>query len=299
VTTSRLRDAYRYCNWITHRHYENFPVASWLLPKKIQPHVAAVYAFARSADDFADEARYEGRSLELLEQWRQALRGCNNGTRDEGRGTLSSHPIFVALADTIHRHDLPVQLLDDLLSAFRMDVTKRRYSDWEDLLTYCRYSANPVGRLVLALFGIRDPQLYEYSDHICTALQLANHWQDLGIDVARDMVYVPKTLMDQHGVTEKELLQAGQSPSGTVPGGGAFRSLMKDLVRRARLLFDAGEPLVKALRGGLQFEIKFTLAGGRAILDRIEAADYDVFRHRPALSSWSKLQLLTHALVSR
>ena len=162
-----MREAYRYCEWVTAHHYENFPVASWLLPKQIRPHVAAVYAFARSADDFADEGRYRGRSLELLNLWRNALRSsCNGGSA----AMISSHPIFLALADTVRRYDLPVQLLDDLLTAFTMDVTKRRYADWEELLTYCRYSANPVGRLVLLLSGIRDPQLHVRSDDICTAL---------------------------------------------------------------------------------------------------------------------------------
>ena len=289
-----LQEAYRYCNWITHHHYENFPVASWLLPKKLRPHVAAVYAFARSADDFADEARYQERSLELLDLWKRTLWACTNGAGQGLANGLSTHPIFLALADTVSRHDLPVQLLDDLLSAFRMDVTKRRYSDWEDLLTYCRYSANPVGRLVLLLFGIRDPQLHAYSDRICTALQLANHWQDLRIDVDRDILYIPKTLLEQHGVGERELKDwKNQVPSAP------FRSLMKDLVERSRILFDEGEKLIPALSGGLKFEIKFTLLGGRSILDQVVAADYDVFRHRPVLSSRTKFQLLAHAFSSR
>jgi len=280
-----VSQAYRYCEWITTRHYENFPVASWLLPVELRPHVAAVYAFARSADDFADESRYEGRSLELLEGWRKQLRSCTNSHP-------SAHPIFLALADTIRRRDLPVQLLDDLLTAFIMDVTKRRYADWGELMTYCRYSANPVGRLVLLLFGIRDEELHSRSDDICTALQLANHWQDLRIDLARDILYIPQTLMKEHRVTEADLkIQRGLTPE--------CQSLMKELVSRTRALFDSGEPLVRQLKGGLRLEIKLTLLGGRSILDKIEAARYDVFRHRPVISTADKLRLLTQAIFSK
>lgn len=305
-----LQEAYRYCAWITYRHYENFPVASWLLPRKIRPHVAAVYAFARSADDFADEARYRGRSLELLDLWRKTLWACaKDGAGEKGKGKgetpfspvsfplpLLMHPIFTALADTIRRRGLPVQLFEDLLTAFSMDVTRRRYADWEELLGYCRYSANPIGRLVLLLFGIRQPRLHHYSDRICTALQLANHWQDLKVDLARDMIYVPQDLMEKFGVGEAELKSYGdQSPRRLTP---SFRALMRELVGRARALFEEGEPLVGALQGGLRLEIQFTLLGGRAILDRVEAADYDVFTHRPTLSGWDKVGLLLRAVLS-
>ncbi len=285
---SPLCRAYRYCEWITYRHYENFPVASWLLPRELRPHIAAVYAFARSADDFADESRYQGRSLELLERWRASLRACANGGGPE-------HPVFTALADTVRRRELPVRLLDDLLTAFTMDVTKRRYTDWEDLLNYCKHSAHPVGRLVLLLSGIRDEELHRLSDDICTALQLVNHWQDLRIDLTRDMLYIPKTLMDQHGVSEQELKEIAADRIG-VPG--SFQVLMKELVGRARALFDSGEPLVKHLKGGLRLEIKLTLLGGRTLLDRIESVDYDVFRRRPLISTVDKMCLLTRALLS-
>jgi phytoene/squalene synthetase len=364
MTEEVLRRAYRYCGWITTRHYENFPVASWLLPARMRPHVAAVYAFARSADDFADEQRYHGRSLELLDQWRSALWASVPPSPHSGAGftrTPSSpdieapgssvnarsphppsgakassvpgdHPIFLALADTVRQHDLPVQLLDDLLTAFTMDVTKRRYNDWPDLMNYCRHSANPVGRLVLLLSGIRDEELHARSDDICSGLQLANHWQDLSVDLARGILYIPQDLMRSFGVTEAELrsyspcsglgftrtpsspdiealgssvnARSPHPPSGAkaapvspVPGQ-KFRSLMKELVGRARVLFDSGEPLVKHLKGGLRLEIKLTLLGGRTILDRIEAADYDVFRHRPVISTPDKVGLLARALLS-
>ncbi len=368
----RLAQAYRYCEWITCRHYENFPVASWLLPAGLRPSVAAIYAFARSADDFADESRYRGRSLELLDQWRDALwascspaYGAGTDSQDgsaapprrpaslsaslprfpdrtsEEAGTVAArpargllthprprpvspvpgdHPIFLALADTVRRRALPVQLLDDLLTAFTMDVTKRRYADWEELLTYCRYSANPVGRLVLLLFGIRDPELHARSDEICTGLQLANHWQDLRIDLARGLLYIPQEMLRRHGVSEEELAGMAHEPgSGSFrrPKEGeisvlerdfsasprndgvdaCFRSLMQELVSRARALFDSGERLLKGVSGGLRLELKLTVLGGRSILHRIEAGRYDVFRRRPALSSLSKLGLLARALL--
>ena len=314
-----MNGTYRYCGWIAARHDENFPVASRLLPRRMRPHVAAVYAFARSADDFADEKRYEGRSLELLQQWRKNLWAACNGAAGGNRypvpiagwvpGTdVSQHPIFLALADTVRRCDLPVRLLDDLLTAFIMDVTQRRYADWDELLTYCRYSANPVGRLVLLLCGIRDEELHRRSDDICTALQLANHWQDLAIDLARDILYIPQDLINQHGVSEADLLSF---PRKRESGGRIdprfreddvawtrFQALMKELVNRARALFDSGEPLVRHLNGGFRLEIALTLAGGRAILDKIEAAGYDVFRRRPVLSAADKLCLLTRAVFS-
>ncbi len=301
----RLEQAYRYCRWITDRHYENFPVASWLIPKEKRPYIAAIYAFARSADDFADETRYQGRSLELLNAWKAALWASTSAepqatcTTD---GVPTSHPIFIALADAIHRCRLPVELLDDLLTAFKMDVTKKRYANWEELLTYCRYSANPVGRLVLTVFGIQDPQLHGWSDRICTGLQLANHWQDLSVDLRKDLLYIPQDLLNRYGVTVEELkqMQKGRDPRGSRPNGSRpFKALMEELVKRARALFDQGEPLLNRLTGRLRLELKLTVSGGRAILDRIEASGDEVFHHRPKLSSWEKLRLLTHALVSR
>lgn len=294
-----LRDAYRYCEWINARHYENFPVGSWLLPARVRPHVAAVYAFARSADDFADEAKHQGRSLDLLAQWRaglqQSVPGTDFGSRQVPGTDLSSHPIFIALADTVRRFDLPVQLLDDLLTAFTMDVTKRRYADWEELMGYCRHSANPVGRLVLLLCGIRDPQLHAGSDSICTGLQLANHWQDLRIDAARDILYVPRDLMEKHGVKEEEIRRMAAGANGGPPPAG-YPALMQELVARSRKIFNDGAPLVGRLSGGLRLEIKLTLLGGRAILDRIEKAQYDVFHRRPVLSGLDKAGLLGRAL---
>ena len=289
---SPLAEAYRYCEWITVHHYENFPVASWLLPKQKRPAIAAIYAFARSADDFADEGKYQGRSLELLNAWKTALWAATSSDPQAAcstDGVPTAHPIFLALTDAIHRWHLPVQLLQDLLTAFTMDVTKRRYADWEELMTYCRCSANPVGRLVLTVFGIRDPALHQLSDQICTGLQLANHWQDLSVDVLeKDRLYIPLDLMTRHGVTVEDLKRKRVSAE--------FRALMEELVQRAGAFFDAGEPLLGRVTGRLRVELKLTLLGGRAILDRIAAAGYDVFRKRPVLSTGAKLNLLAHAL---
>jgi len=290
-----LKEAYRYCEWITYRHYENFPVASRFLPKAIRPHIAAIYAFARSADDFADERRYRGRSLALLENWRCALMSSTDG--DTPKNPFRTHPIFIALSDTIRRYRLPVELLDDLLKAFSLDVTKRRYADWDDLMGYCRLSANPVGRLVLTVFGIQDPLLHTYSDRICTALQLTNHWQDLRIDLARDILYVPKTFLKRYGVSEYELVSYLEHPSP--PPTPSYRAMMRDLVDRTRRLFEEGASLWRHLKGGLKWEVHLTWLGGMAILDRIEAVGYDVFRKRPTLSNGAKVGLVCRAFLFR
>ncbi len=295
---NKLRSAYRYCEWLTYRHYENFPVASILLPADKRPYVAAVYSFARSADDFADEARYQGHSLELLDQWRSALHACvQNGVGNVPHAPcplpLESHPIFMALADSIRACRLPVQLLDDLLTAFAMDVTKRRYEDWEELMTYCRYSANPVGRIVLAVFDYHDPELDRLSDCICTGLQLANHWQDLGIDWGKDLLYIPMTLLNQYEVDEREIERIRREGATD-----RFRGLMKELVDQAEALFREGESLPDKVSGSLRLELRLTVFGGRAILDQIRKSNYDVFRKRPVISVFDKVRLLVRGLVS-
>ena len=291
-----LQKAYQYCQWLTYSHYENFPVGSWFLPASKRPFISAIYAFARSADDFADEGKYQGKSLELLEAWRDALwisAGDVFRKASSTNGNLKTHPIFLALRDTIQRCSLPLELLDDLLTAFTMDVTKKRYANWEELVTYCRYSANPVGRLVLIVFGYTDPGLYLLSDCICTGLQLANHWQDLSIDLLqKDRFYIPQDLLSKHWLTDQKLKQFAHESMND-----DFRSLMEELVRHSRKLFDQGEPLLGRVSSGLRLELKLTLAGGRAILDAIEAADYDVFQKRPVLSGMKKLMLLTRALL--
>jgi squalene synthase HpnC len=227
-----------------------------------------------------------------LEDWRTALRGCANGEKAEGGSALEAHPIFAALSDTLQQCSLPVQLLDDLLTAFIMDVTKKRYANWEELLVYCRHSANPVGQLVLRIFGIQDPEMHGLSDAICTGLQLANHWQDLSLDWARDMLYIPQDLLKEFNIQESDLTRMSDRRVITPE----FHDLMKELVRRTDALLDEGAPLIEQVQGRLKIELKLTLAGGRAILELIRESGYDVFAFRPTLSRWNKLQLLAHAV---
>ncbi|MBI1953724.1 MAG: squalene synthase HpnC [Candidatus Omnitrophica bacterium] len=268
-----LEQAYQYCQWLTRRHYENFPVASGLLPKALRPHVAAVYAFARSADDFADEERDPKKALARLANWREML-GARNDT----------HPIFIALADTIRRFDLPPQLFHDLLTAFERDVTVKRYAAWDDLLNnYCRYSANPVGRLVLLLFGHKEPRLHELSDFICTALQLTNFWQDLSMDLAKGRIYLPQELLRRHGVTEESLFQG--KPSGN------FAAAMEEAAGFTEELFWRGEALPSWVSGRLRWELRATWLGGMAVLKRTTRLRVRGSCKRPALGWKDKLAI--------
>jgi squalene synthase HpnC len=273
-----LEEAYAHCEARVRSHYENFPVGLWV-PREKRRYVHAVYAFARAADDFADERMYEGLRGEKLDQWESRLHAAYEGRADD--------PIFIALADTVRTLDIPKELLLDLLSAFRQDVVKGRYATWEELLDYCRRSANPVGRLVLIVFGYRDPALAPLSDAICTALQMANHWQDLAVDLRKDRIYVPRQLLDRFGVKEWDL-NAGRV---TEP----FKGLMAELVSRTRALFRDGRPLCDTVGRDLRFEMRLTWLGGSGILDRIEAAGYDVFRRRPRYGLAGKLALAWRA----
>ncbi len=287
-----IADAYGECTRLAKAHYENFPVGK-LVPREMQKHVHAVYAFARHADDLADEgyagAREDGRDvmtpeerLAALDDWERQLLSTP--------GTPGLHPIFVALHETIRELDLPTPLFTDLLSAFRQDVVKRRYANFAEVLDYCRRSANPIGRLVLLLHGVREERLHELSDHICTGLQLANFWQDVGVDLKKDRIYLPENERESHGVSEKSLF-AGQADA-------AYRSLIKFQVARTQEIFDQGRPLTRELRGKLRVEIRMTWLGGTTILRKIEAADYDTLNHRPKLGKVDMAMLLARALVS-
>lgn len=287
-----IADAYGECTRLAKAHYENFPVGK-LVPREMQKHVHAVYAFARHADDLADEgyagAREDGRDvmtpeerLAALDDWERQLLSTP--------GTPGLHPIFVALHETIRELDLPTPLFTDLLSAFRQDVVKRRYANFAEVLDYCRRSANPIGRLVLLLHGVREGRLHELSDHICTGLQLANFWQDVGVDLKKDRIYLPENERESHGVSEKSLF-AGQADA-------AYRSLIKFQVARTQEIFDQGRPLTRELRGKLRVEIRMTWLGGTTILRKIEAADYDTLNHRPKLGKVDMAMLLARALVS-
>lgn len=272
-------EAFAHCEQRARQHYENFPVGLFV-PRDKRRYVYAIYAFARVADDFADEPIYEGLRREKLDEWEQRLHAAYDG-RAEG-------PIFVALAETVKRLDIPKPLLLDLLSAFKQDVEKSRYETWDELLDYCRRSADPVGRLVLLVFGYRDPSLPPLSDAICTALQLANHWQDLAIDLGKDRIYVPRALLVAHGVPEWDLNAGRVTP--------AFVALMQDLIGRTRALFATGRPLCDLVKRDLRFEMRLTWLGGSGILERIEANGYDVFRRRPSYGLAGKLGLGLRAL---
>lgn len=259
--------AAEYCARLTRGHYENFPVASLLVPRPLRPAVRAIYAFARTADDFADEPEHEGARLPRLDAWERMLRRAFEGEAE--------HPVFVALGAAARRHALPLQPFLDLLAAFRLDVTKTRYRDFEDLRGYCRLSAEPVGRLMLHLFEQRDPDLLPLSDALCTGLQLANHWQDVAEDHGRGRIYIPNEAMRRHGVPE-EALGAGRA-------GREVRDLMRECVAHARGCFATARPLPRRAGGRLGWQLRLTWLGGMRILDRIEAAGFDVLARPPRL----------------
>ncbi len=269
-----LDEAFAHCERRAREHYENFPVGLFV-PRARRPYVHALYAFARAADDFADEPRYEGSRVEKLDQWEARLHAAYDGRAED--------PIFLALGETVRRLAIPKQLLLDLLSAFRQDVVKSRYETWDELRDYCRRSADPVGRLVLLVFDQRAPELLPWSDAICTALQLANHWQDLAIDLKKDRIYVPRELLERFAVREWDL-NAGKVDA-------AFTGLMRELVARTRALFDAGRPLCDRVGRELRFEMRLTWLGGSRILDGLEAVGYDMFRRRPRHGLLAKLGL--------
>jgi hydroxysqualene synthase len=279
---SELARAYAACEALARGHYENFPVASWLLPAPMRPHIAAIYAFARTADDFADEpGRADADRLRLLDEWRARLSALSRGelaARDE-----HVH-VFLALRETIREHRLPVALFDDLLSAFTQDVTTKRYRTWEDVLDYCRRSANPVGRLVLRVAGYDDARLDRASDALCTALQLTNFWQDLERDWAMGRLYVPADDRDRAGAREDDLAQRRLTPE--------WRTVMKTMADRTRGLFAQGRPVCDGVSGRLRWELRATWLGGTAILDKLERSGFDVFRARPTLATRDLLGLV-------
>ena len=257
-------DAYAVCLRLARSHYENFPVASWLLPPAMRPHIAAIYAFARTADDFADEGtQSDEERLAKLDEWSARLRAPGE------------HPVFVALNHTIREFDLDPQLCEDLLSAFRQDVVTKRYETWSDLMDYCRRSANPVGRLVLGVAGYREERLARQSDAVCTALQLVNFWQDIERDWDKGRVYVPAEMMRAAGAVEAELGARQISP--------AWAATLKDAVQRTRSLFDEGRDVTDAVSGRLRWELRATWLGGVRILGRIESEHFDIFHSRPTL----------------
>lgn len=266
--------AYARCLDIARRHYENFPVASRLLPAPARPHIAAIYAFARIADDFADEGtRTPAARLTLLDDWQDRLHRAANGQDVEDDSDATA--IFRALGDSIRKFDLDVPLFDDLLSAFRQDVTVHRYETWEELLDYCRRSANPIGRLVLRVNGYRGDQLDRWSDAVCTALQLTNFWQDLEVDLRKDRLYVPLSEVRAAGAVFDDLRKRQLTPE--------WRRALEAAAARTRELFAAGRPVTDSVKGRLRWELRATWLGGVRILDRLDATGFDVFNARPTL----------------
>jgi phytoene synthase len=266
--------AYAACLRLASQHYENFPVASRLLPRAMRPHVAAVYAFARIADDFADEGQRTAEArIALLDDWRdRLLLATVDRTVQDGSDAAA---IFTAVGDTIRRFSLEPDLFLDLLSAFRQDVVVSRYETWEAVFDYCRRSANPVGRLVLRLAGHRRADADRWSDDVCTALQLTNFWQDVALDWARGRLYIPLAVVRAHGAVEADLDRGRISPP--------WRVALAEAAAVTRERFEAGKPVVDAVRGRLRWELRATWLGGVRVLDRLEASGFDVFHRRPRL----------------
>ncbi|MGO8792673.1 MAG: squalene synthase HpnC, partial [Terriglobia bacterium] len=269
ASESQLQAAYAECRRLASRHYENFPTASYLVPRDKRDALAAVYAFARYADDVADEPGVENR-LEKLADWRAKLMGCYEGKTD--------HPVFLALRDSAQRFRLSRANFENLLRAFESDVVVNRHPDFRSLLDYCTCSANPVGRLVLELFDYHDSHLFDLSDNICTALQLTNFWQDVAIDFSRDRVYLPQEDLARFNYSLDDLRAARTD--------GHWRELLAFEIARTRELFERGRSLPEEVHPKLRTQLRLTWLGGIEILSKIEAVSYDIFHRRPSLGKW-------------
>jgi squalene synthase HpnC len=287
-----LRAAYAECERLTRSHYENFPVASWLLPAGMRPHIAALYAFARAADDFADEGRrLPEERLRLLDDWQNRLHACAAEGAIPQATRNSEDLVFVALGATIRARNLPMTLFDDLISAFRQDIMTKRYATWDALLDYCRRSANPVGRLVLRIAGYEDAALDRSSDALCTALQLTNFWQDLERDWQKGRLYVPLEEVEAAGARLEDLNDGRLSPAWQLALGRA--------TARTRVLFGAGRHVCDRVGGRLRIELRVTWLGGMRILERVENVGFDVFALRPSIGLADAPALLWRTLVWR
>lgn len=299
-----------YARKLAASQYENFTVVSWFLPKRLREPFAHIYAFCRWADDLGDETGDPQRSLELLSWWRDELDQCYQGR--------PRHPVFVALSKTIEEHDIPRRPFDDLIDAFVQDQTVTRYDTWEQLLDYCTRSANPVGRLVLYVAGYRDAHRQQLSDATCTALQLANFWQDVRRDILeRGRVYIPEQIARQHGLDVALMVKAvqadackrEQSASGCdcamIPSAGmrailpAYRNAVADLTQRTWLMFEQGRGLWPTVSSDVRLDIKLFTLGGEAVLKMIRRQNYDTLTSRPSLSKTAKLALMMRALTGK
>ncbi|MDQ6708625.1 MAG: squalene synthase HpnC [Acidobacteriota bacterium] len=274
-------EAEAYTRWLATHHYENFHVVSFLLPKKLHQDFYNVYSFCRWADDLGDEMGDPRESLRLLAWWGRELDSMYAGQ--------STHPVFIALRARVQRHDIPKQPFADLIRAFVQDQTVTRYANWDELLDYCVYSANPAGRLVLYLCGYADEARQRLSDATCTALQLANFWQDVTVDLRKDRVYLPLDVLARHGCSERDVFALKTSPG--------FRAAMRELVDRARGLFEEGLPLARTVDRRLAVDLELFSRGGLRILEKIEEMDYDVLSRRPAISKSERVRLLVSTLA--
>lgn len=278
-----LQDSRAYCQRLARSHYENFSVATWFLPARLRQHFFNLYAYCRISDDLGDEVGNPAASLLLLDQWERELQECYAGN--------PRHPVFVALAETVRQFDIPQQEFSDLLTAFRQDQAITRYETFDDLLGYCRNSANPVGHLVLYLCGYRDAERQKLSDYTCTALQLANFWQDVSVDYAKGRIYLPLESLRRFGVTEHDIAANWNTAS--------FCEMMRFEVQRARDWFDRGLPLVGIVDKELATDLELFTRGGQEILNAIEKQGYAVLGRRPSISRLRKLALVARAALGK
>jgi squalene synthase HpnC len=278
-----LQTAQAYCRKLAESHYENFHVATWFLPKALRPHFHSIYAYCRISDDLGDEVSDRSAALALLDQWGRELDACY-----EGR---ARHPVFVALAETIRVCSIPKQPFADLLVAFRQDQTVGRYESMDEVLGYCHYSANPVGRLVLYACGEVNDENFRLSDSTCTALQLANFWQDVRVDFAKGRVYIPQSDMRHFGLSDETIARGVATPE--------FRALLRYEVDYAHSLFMQGLPLIGRVNRNLAIDLDLFSRGGLEMLRAIERRNYDVLSARPSISKWRKLALALRALSGK
>ena len=283
ATAPSLEEARAYCERLAKSHYENFSVATWFLPRRLRQHFYNVYAYCRISDDLGDEVGDPQQSLELLDQWEAELSACYAGA--------PRHPVFVALAETVKTCGIPKHEFSDLLIAFRQDQTVTRFETFDDILAYCHYSANPVGHLVLYLCGYSDAERQQLSDCTCTALQLANFWQDVFVDYGKGRIYLPLEDLRRFGVTGEDIAQRRATPQ--------FLAMMKFEVERARDWFARGLPLVKMVNRELAIDLELFSRGGQEILDAIERQGFDVLKARPEISKSRKLMLVLRAAMGK
>ncbi len=281
--TPTLAEALTYCRELAESHYENFHVATWFLPQRLRPHFHSIYAYCRISDDLGDEVGDARQSLALLDFWQSELDACYRGE--------TRHPVFVALAETIRQCEIPKEPFANLLKAFQQDQTVTRYATMQDVYGYCVNSANPVGQLVLYACGYRDAERFTLSDFTCTALQLANFWQDVSVDYLKNRIYLPQEDMRRFGVTEEQIRERRCTEE--------FRALMKFEVEYAQKLFEMGLPLIGKLDAELAVDIDLFSRGGQEILRAIARRNYDVLSVRPSISKPRKLALLMRALTKK